>query len=132
MLMQSSGPLTLIESTLWESEQKREHKNQGISILHPVECIRVKGRGFHATDNDRDHSDIQLCNTSITLHLTLIPSSSNSINIICFKTYFRHAFVGVDGIATIVSVLSGRVNFQIQYQLTFCLWVRDKNEIFRI
>merc|ERR1712029_991414 len=36
---------------------------------------------------------------------------------------YRHAFVGVDGIATIVSVLSGRVNFQIQYQLTFCLWV---------
>ena len=50
MLMQSSGPLTLIESTLWESEQKREHKNQGILTLHQVECIRVKGRGFHATD----------------------------------------------------------------------------------
>merc|ERR1711872_585116 len=36
---------------------------------------------------------------------------------------YRQAFVGVDGIATLVSVLSGRVNFQIQYQLTFCLWV---------
>jgi len=36
---------------------------------------------------------------------------------------YRQAFVGVDGIATVVSVLSGRVNFQIQYQLTFCLWV---------
>jgi len=36
---------------------------------------------------------------------------------------YRQAFVGVDGLATIVSVLSGRVNFQIQYQLTFCLWV---------
>merc|ERR1719348_2946158 len=34
---------------------------------------------------------------------------------------YRQAFVGVDGIATLVSVLSGRVN--IQYQLTFCLWV---------
>merc|ERR550525_1953512 len=40
---------------------------------------------------------------------------------------YRHAFVGVDGIATIVSVLSGRVNFQIQYQLTFCLWVLSFN-----
>ena len=40
---------------------------------------------------------------------------------------FRHAFVGVDGIATIVSVLAGRVNFQIQYQLTFCLWVLTFN-----
>jgi len=40
---------------------------------------------------------------------------------------YRFAFVGVDGIATIVSVLSGRVNFQIQYQLTFCLWVLSFN-----
>merc|ERR1719189_2721850 len=40
---------------------------------------------------------------------------------------YRHAFVGVDGIATIVSVLAGRVNFQIQYQLTFCLWVLTFN-----
>jgi len=40
---------------------------------------------------------------------------------------YRQAFVGVDGIATVVSVLSGRVNFQIQYQLTFCLWVTSFN-----
>jgi len=40
---------------------------------------------------------------------------------------YRHAFVAVDGIATIVSVLAGRVNFQIQYQLTFCLWVLSFN-----
>jgi len=36
---------------------------------------------------------------------------------------YRQAFVSVDGVGTLVSVLSGRVNFQIQYQLTFCLWV---------
>jgi len=36
---------------------------------------------------------------------------------------YRSAFAAVDGISTIVSVLSGKVNFQIQYQLTFCLWV---------
>ena len=40
---------------------------------------------------------------------------------------YRHAFLAVDGINTIVSVLSGRVNFQIQYQLTFCLWVLSFN-----
>merc|ERR1711892_477662 len=40
---------------------------------------------------------------------------------------YRQAFVGVGGIATLVSVLSGRVNFQIQYQLTFCLWVLSFN-----
>jgi V-type H+-transporting ATPase subunit H len=36
---------------------------------------------------------------------------------------YRVAFVDVEGIATIKSVLVARTNFQIQYQLTFCLWV---------
>ena len=40
---------------------------------------------------------------------------------------YRRAFVHLDGISTIVSVLSGRVNFQIQYQLSFCLWVLTFN-----
>lgn len=40
---------------------------------------------------------------------------------------YRQAFVHLDGISTLVSVLSGRVNFQIQYQLSFCLWVLTFN-----
>jgi len=40
---------------------------------------------------------------------------------------YRLAFVSVDGVATLVSVLSGRVNFQVQYQLAFCLWVTSFN-----
>jgi len=36
---------------------------------------------------------------------------------------YRRVFAALDGVPTIVSVLSGKVNFQIQYQLTFCLWV---------
>ncbi|XP_069107073.1 V-type proton ATPase subunit H-like [Argopecten irradians] len=35
---------------------------------------------------------------------------------------YRQVFVEVDGISTIVTVLAGKVGFQIQYQLTFCLW----------
>lgn len=35
---------------------------------------------------------------------------------------YRKAFVEMDGISTIVYVLGSKVNFQIQYQLTFCLW----------
>ncbi|KAL5013791.1 hypothetical protein ScPMuIL_008061 [Solemya velum] len=36
---------------------------------------------------------------------------------------YREVFTEVDGISTIVSVLAGsKVGFQIQYQLTFCLW----------
>lgn len=40
---------------------------------------------------------------------------------------YKLAFVAIDGISTIVTVLAGRVNFQIQYQLTFCLWVLTFN-----
>ncbi|KAK2147227.1 hypothetical protein LSH36_563g03027 [Paralvinella palmiformis] len=40
---------------------------------------------------------------------------------------YRHAFVKVDGISTLVTVLAGKISFQIQYQLTFCLWVMTFN-----
>ena len=36
---------------------------------------------------------------------------------------YKTAFVCADGISIIISVLSGRVNFQTQYQLVFCLWL---------
>jgi len=36
---------------------------------------------------------------------------------------YRKAFSGCGGVETIVSVLSGKVNFQVQYQLTFCIWM---------
>lgn len=42
---------------------------------------------------------------------------------------YRFAFVSVDGISTLLSVLSGRVNFQVQYQLIFCLWVLTFNSL---
>lgn len=40
---------------------------------------------------------------------------------------YRYAFVAVDGVSTLVQVLAGRHNFQIQYQLTFCIWVLTFN-----
>jgi V-type H+-transporting ATPase subunit H len=35
---------------------------------------------------------------------------------------YRFAFLSVEGVPTIVSVLAGKPNFQLQYQLVFCLW----------
>jgi V-type H+-transporting ATPase subunit H len=35
---------------------------------------------------------------------------------------YREEFVKTDGLATIMSVLNGKANFQLQYQLIFCLW----------
>ncbi|GFG31769.1 hypothetical protein Cfor_04208 [Coptotermes formosanus] len=42
---------------------------------------------------------------------------------------YRFAFVAVDGIGTLLAVLKGRVNFQVQYQLIFCLWVLTFNPL---
>ncbi|XP_077293300.1 V-type proton ATPase subunit VhaSFD isoform X1 [Arctopsyche grandis] len=42
---------------------------------------------------------------------------------------YRFAFLSVDGISTILSILSSRVNFQVQYQLVFCLWVLTFNPL---
>lgn len=42
---------------------------------------------------------------------------------------YRFAFVSVDGISTLLSVLTGRVNFQVQYQLIFCIWVLTFNPL---
>uniref|UniRef100_A0A6M2DNJ4 V-type proton ATPase subunit H n=1 Tax=Xenopsylla cheopis TaxID=163159 RepID=A0A6M2DNJ4_XENCH len=42
---------------------------------------------------------------------------------------YRFAFVQVDGISTILTILTSRVNFQIQYQLVFCLWVLTFNTL---
>ncbi|CAG5122708.1 unnamed protein product [Candidula unifasciata] len=40
---------------------------------------------------------------------------------------YRVVFVEVDGIAAIISVLSGNPGFQVQYQLIFCLWCISHN-----
>nr|XP_003701719.2 PREDICTED: V-type proton ATPase subunit H isoform X2 [Megachile rotundata] len=42
---------------------------------------------------------------------------------------YRFAFVSVDGISTLLAVLTGRVNFQVQYQLIFCIWVLTFNPL---
>ncbi|KFM65821.1 V-type proton ATPase subunit H, partial [Stegodyphus mimosarum] len=40
---------------------------------------------------------------------------------------YRLAFVTVDGISKLVNVLAGKGNYQIQYQLIFCVWVMTFN-----
>ncbi|KAF6033136.1 VhaSFD [Bugula neritina] len=40
---------------------------------------------------------------------------------------YRKVFFEIDGVSAIVNVLSSRVGFQLQYQLTFCLWSTYRN-----
>ncbi|XP_071481268.1 V-type proton ATPase subunit H-like, partial [Diadema antillarum] len=40
---------------------------------------------------------------------------------------YRVGFMANDGISTLILVLSGKVSFQIQYQLIFCIWMVSFN-----
>ena len=35
---------------------------------------------------------------------------------------YRNEFVQCEGVPSILAALDGRTNFQLQYQLIFCLW----------
>lgn len=57
-----------------------------------------------------------------------IPSVARCLQMMLRIDEYRFAFVGVDGISTVVNLLTTRkINFQVQYQLTFCLWVLTFN-----
>jgi len=52
-----------------------------------------------------------------------LPSVARCLQMMLRMDPYRVAFSKIDGIGTVVSVLSSKINFQIQYQLSFCLWV---------
>nr|CAG4651729.1 EOG090X044C [Triops cancriformis] len=52
-----------------------------------------------------------------------VQTSARCLQMLLRNEKYRLAFAELDGIATLASVLSGRANFQVQYQLTFCLWL---------
>jgi V-type H+-transporting ATPase subunit H len=51
-----------------------------------------------------------------------INTSARCLQMMLRLDEYRHEFVKVDGIASVMSALSGKANFQLQYQLIFCLW----------
>ncbi|VDN56801.1 unnamed protein product [Dracunculus medinensis] len=51
-----------------------------------------------------------------------INTTARSLQMMLRIDEYRHAFVSMDGIASILSTLSGKANFQLQYQLIFSLW----------
>ncbi|XP_053697836.1 V-type proton ATPase subunit H isoform X1 [Sabethes cyaneus] len=69
-----------------------------------------------------------------SLHVSLtnneyIQSVGRCLQMMLRVDEYRFAFVTVDGISTLISILSSRVNFQVQYQLVFCLWVLTFNPL---
>ncbi|ETN60671.1 ATPase SFD subunit [Anopheles darlingi] len=78
--------------------------------------------------------DPQRGSSQEVLHVTLtnneyIQSVGRCLQMMLRVDEYRFAFVTVDGISTLISILSSRVNFQVQYQLVFCLWVLTFNPL---
>lgn len=51
-----------------------------------------------------------------------INTSARCLQMMLRHEEYRREFVKHDGIASIMSALNGKANFQLQYQLIFCLW----------
>lgn len=73
---------------------------------------------------------LQFLKDQLTVHSNeYIQSVGRCLQMMLRIDEYRFAFVAVDGISTLISILSSRVNFQVQYQLIFCLWVLTFNPL---
>ena len=52
-----------------------------------------------------------------------IQNTARCLQIMLRIEHYRHAFVAIDGLRNLIQVLSAKSNFQVQYQLTFCIWI---------
>nr|XP_029720318.1 V-type proton ATPase subunit H-like isoform X1 [Aedes albopictus] len=81
-----------------------------------------------AIDEPRESVEGDEPNVSLTNN-EYIQSVARCLQMMLRVDEYRFAFVTVDGISTLISILSSRVNFQVQYQLVFCLWVLTFNPL---
>ncbi|XP_072945129.1 V-type proton ATPase subunit H isoform X2 [Epargyreus clarus] len=81
---------------------------------------------YSSFDELKSHEDY-----SLGLHKNndYIPSVARCLQMMLRIDEYRFAFLSVDGISTLLSILTSRVNFQVQYQLVFCLWVLTFNPL---
>lgn len=145
--------LIMIDDMLQEDKSRVEifkhvkhSKKKGDSAWSPFLALLTRPDGFIMNMTSRiiakiacwshelmDGSDLNFYLTWLRDQLKLpsneyIQSVARCLQMMLRIDEYRLAFVvTVDGLSTLVTVLAGRLNFQIQYQLTFCLWVMTFN-----
>ncbi|KAG9511360.1 V-type proton ATPase subunit H [Fragariocoptes setiger] len=144
--------LILIDDMLSEDRTRveifREHsKNLKVSVWNPFLMLFNRTDGFIINMSCRIiakiacWSSVLMEGPDLTLYLSWLrdqlrapnnqymQSVARCLQMMLRIDYYRKAFDDIDGIATIESVFAqGRLNFQIQYQLTFCCWVLTFNK----
>ncbi|GBP16752.1 V-type proton ATPase subunit H [Eumeta japonica] len=110
-----------------------EHEKQHFSVHHE------KNKHKEGEEHHERYSSLYSSFDELKSHETLLPGQKKNNDYIqsvarCLQMMlrvddYRFAFLSVDGISTLLSILSSRVNFQVQYQLVFCLWVLTFNSL---
>ncbi|XP_075980821.1 V-type proton ATPase subunit VhaSFD isoform X1 [Anticarsia gemmatalis] len=123
-----------------------EHAEQ-VMLLHEKQHFAADKPSKHHHQKDKEHTDASQEKYSslyssfdeLKPHDVLPPGLHKNNDYIqsvarCLQMMlrideYRFAFLSVDGISTLLSILASRVNFQVQYQLVFCLWVLTFNPL---
>ncbi|KAF7637935.1 V-type proton ATPase subunit H [Meloidogyne graminicola] len=92
--------------------------NQMSTIFAKLACfgpVRMEGQELHTYFN---FLRMELRNTSNEY----INTSVRCLQMMLRIEVYRNEFVQCEGVPSILTALDGRTNFQLQYQLIFCLW----------
>ncbi|XP_034834360.1 V-type proton ATPase subunit H isoform X1 [Maniola hyperantus] len=115
-----------------------EHEKQNFSDKHTKHHHKDKG-GDKLDNGQEKYSTLHDAFDVVKAHEDLPPglyknndyiqSVARCLQMMLRVDEYRFAFLSVDGISTLLSILASRVNFQVQYQLVFCLWVLTFNPL---
>ncbi|VEN50498.1 unnamed protein product [Callosobruchus maculatus] len=107
----------------WLKDQLRMQYD-GLAAAQAVSKSAEAKEHYHETGFDQQSSTSREISNN-----EYIQSVARCLQMMLRIDEYRFAFISVDGISTLLSVLQGRVNFQVQYQLIFCIWVLTFNPL---
>ncbi|XP_037292938.1 V-type proton ATPase subunit H isoform X2 [Manduca sexta] len=103
------------------SDKHKHHKEKEHSDAAEKYCSL-----YSSFDELKPHEDLP---PGLHKNNDYIQSVARCLQMMLRVDEYRFAFLSVDGISTLLSILASRVNFQVQYQLVFCLWVLTFNPL---
>ncbi|KAH8353456.1 V-type proton ATPase subunit H isoform X1 [Drosophila takahashii] len=123
---------TIIVHTHGQHGKDKDHHGHQYSptlaqLQQQHELAERANESYREVGGSSDHQ--QLDGKCVIPNNEYIQSVARCLQMMLRVDEYRFAFVGVDGISTLIRILSTRVNFQVQYQLIFCLWVLTFNPL---
>ncbi|XP_018904009.1 V-type proton ATPase subunit H isoform X1 [Bemisia tabaci] len=102
--------------------------NMSARIIAKIACWNPSANLLDSSDL---HFYLNWLNEQLKLNGEYMQSVGRCLQVVLRHDEYRLAFIKVEGPSTLLKVLASRqVNFQIQYQLIFCLWLLTFNPKF--